>query len=182
MWSSRWSITEPRRPVRRRRPTGSRSHSRRRKASLPLRRRPSAIRTRWRDERQRQEVRAEVGRRPEEGGRVQVRRFPHCKTRTTCFLGYTKQYGMTKVSFFALGIGLSYTALDKGRCWRRTSSRPTRHWQAVEVHGPCRPEARTGFQNVPPLVKTSVLQRWADVHEDRECRLGEADASPAIAR
>ncbi|HST13726.1 MAG TPA: glycine betaine ABC transporter substrate-binding protein, partial [Gaiellaceae bacterium] len=40
--------------------------------------------------------------------------FPECKTRSTCFAGYTKQYGLTKASFVSLGTISGYVALDKG--------------------------------------------------------------------
>ena len=83
---------------------------------------------------------------------------PTCKTRTTCFLGYTKRYGITKASFFALGIGLSYTALDKGQVLAAdvfTTDPPLAKPSKYTVLAD--PKHVTGFQNVTPLVKTSVL-------------------------
>jgi osmoprotectant transport system substrate-binding protein len=83
---------------------------------------------------------------------------PTCKTRTTCFLGYTKRYGITKASFFPLGIGLSYTALDKGQVLAAdvfTTDPPLAKPSKYVVLAD--PKHVTGFQNVTPLVKTSVL-------------------------
>jgi osmoprotectant transport system substrate-binding protein len=84
---------------------------------------------------------------------------PTCKTRTTCFLGYTKQYGITKASFFALGIGLSYTALDRNQVLAAdvfTTDPPLAKPSKYTVLAD--PKHVTGFQNVTPLVKTSVLK------------------------
>ena len=84
---------------------------------------------------------------------------PTCKTRTTCFLGYTKQYGITKATFVPLGIGLSYTALDKGDVLAADVfstdpplAKPSKYTVLAD------PKHVTGFQNVTPLVKTSVLK------------------------
>ena len=84
---------------------------------------------------------------------------PTCKTRTTCFLGYTKRYGITKAKFVALGIGLSYTALDKGDVLAAdvfTTDPPLAKPSKYTVLAD--PKHVTGFQNVTPLVKTSVLK------------------------
>ena len=83
---------------------------------------------------------------------------PTCKTRTTCFLGYTKRYGITKASFVPLGIGLQYTALDKGDVLAAdvfTTDPPLAKPSKYTVLAD--PKHVTGFQNVTPLVKTSVL-------------------------
>ena len=40
--------------------------------------------------------------------------FPECKTRNTCFVGYTKQYGLTNATFVPLGSVSAYAALDAG--------------------------------------------------------------------
>lgn len=84
---------------------------------------------------------------------------PTCKTRTTCFLGYTKRYGITKASFVPLGIGLSYTALDKGQVLAADVfstdpplAKPSKYTLLTD------PKHVTGFQNVTPLVKTSVAK------------------------
>jgi osmoprotectant transport system substrate-binding protein len=83
---------------------------------------------------------------------------PTCKTRTTCFLGYTKQYGITQATFVPLGIGLSYTALDKGDVLAADVfstdpplAKPSKYTLLAD------PKHVTGFQNVTPLVKTSVV-------------------------
>jgi osmoprotectant transport system substrate-binding protein len=82
---------------------------------------------------------------------------PTCKTRTTCFLGYTKRYGITKATFVPLGIGLSYTALDKGQVLAADVfstdpplAKPSKYTLLAD------PKHVTGFQNVTPLVKSSV--------------------------
>jgi osmoprotectant transport system substrate-binding protein len=84
---------------------------------------------------------------------------PTCKTRTTCFLGYTKRYGITKATFVPLGIGLSYTALDKGQVLAADVfstdpplAKPSKYTLLAD------PKHVTGFQNVTPLVKTSVAK------------------------
>src|SRR5215467_16355052 len=41
--------------------------------------------------------------------------FPECKTRNTCFVGYTKQYGLSKATFVPLGSISAYVALDQGK-------------------------------------------------------------------
>jgi osmoprotectant transport system substrate-binding protein len=84
---------------------------------------------------------------------------PTCKTRTTCFLGYTKRYGITKATFVPLGIGLSYTALDKGQVLAADVfstdpplAKPSKYTLLAD------PKHVTGFQNVTPLVKASVAK------------------------
>jgi osmoprotectant transport system substrate-binding protein len=84
---------------------------------------------------------------------------PTCKTRTTCFLGYTKRYGITKATFVPLGIGLSYTALDKGDVLAADVfstdpplAKPSKYTVLAD------PKHVTGFQNVTPLVSTAVLK------------------------
>ena len=41
--------------------------------------------------------------------------FPECQTRNTCFVGYTKQYGLDQGDFVSLGSVSSYAALDSGK-------------------------------------------------------------------
>src|SRR2546425_1602270 len=41
--------------------------------------------------------------------------FPECKTRNTCFVGYTKQYGITNATFLPLAGISAYAALDGGK-------------------------------------------------------------------
>ena len=40
--------------------------------------------------------------------------FPECQTRNTCFVGYTKQYGLSKATFASVGSVSPYAALDSG--------------------------------------------------------------------
>jgi osmoprotectant transport system substrate-binding protein len=83
--------------------------------------------------------------------------FPECKTRNTCFLGYTKQYGLTKASFVPLA-GISvYAALDAGKIQAGDGfstdpplGKPSKYTVLAD------PKHVTGFQNVAPIVKTSV--------------------------
>jgi osmoprotectant transport system substrate-binding protein len=84
--------------------------------------------------------------------------FPECKTRNTCLVGYKKQYGLTKVSFVPLS-GISvYAALDAGTIQAGDGfstdpplGKPSKYTVLAD------PKHVTGFQNVTPLVKTSVL-------------------------
>jgi osmoprotectant transport system substrate-binding protein len=85
--------------------------------------------------------------------------FPECKTRNTCFVGYTKQYGLSKASFVSLGAISGYVALDKGDVLAADVfstdpplGKPSKYTVLAD------PKHVTGFQNVTPLVTTSVLQ------------------------
>ena len=85
--------------------------------------------------------------------------FPECKTRNTCFLGYTKQYGLTKASFVPLGSISAYVALDQGKMLAADVfstdpplGKPSKYTVLAD------PKHVTGFQNVTPLVTTSVLK------------------------
>ena len=85
--------------------------------------------------------------------------FPECKTRNTCFVGYKKQYGLKKVTFVPLAGISAYAALDSGKILAGDGfSTDPPLGEDVEVHGARRPEARHGFQNVAPIVKTSVVK------------------------
>jgi osmoprotectant transport system substrate-binding protein len=83
--------------------------------------------------------------------------FPECKTRTTCLVGYKKQYGLTKVSFVPLS-GISvYAALDSGKIQAGDGfstdpplGKPSKYTVLTD------PKHVTGFQNVAPIVKASV--------------------------
>ena len=83
--------------------------------------------------------------------------FPECKTRTTCLVGYKKQYGLSKVSFVPLA-GISvYAALDSGKIQAGDGfstdpplGKPSKYTVLKD------PKHVTGFQNVAPIVKTSV--------------------------
>jgi osmoprotectant transport system substrate-binding protein len=85
--------------------------------------------------------------------------FPECKTRNTCFLGYTKQYGITNASFFPLGSVSGYAALDAGTVLAAdvfSTDPPLGKGSKYTVLAD--PKHVTGFQNVAPIVKTSVAQ------------------------
>jgi osmoprotectant transport system substrate-binding protein len=83
--------------------------------------------------------------------------FPECKTRNTCFLGYTKMYGLTKATFVSVG-GLSpYALLDSGKVLAAdvfSTDPPLGKGSKYTVLAD--PKHVTGFQNVVPIVKASV--------------------------
>jgi osmoprotectant transport system substrate-binding protein len=85
--------------------------------------------------------------------------FPECRTRNTCLVGYKRQYGITKVSFVPLS-GISvYAALDAGKIQAgdgfSTDPPLGKGSKYVVLQDP---KHVTGFQNVAPIVKTSVLK------------------------
>jgi osmoprotectant transport system substrate-binding protein len=83
--------------------------------------------------------------------------FPECKTRNTCFLGYTKQYGLTQASFVPLAGISAYAALDAGQVLAAdvfSTDPPLGKNSKYTVLAD--PKHVTGFQNVAPIVKASV--------------------------
>jgi osmoprotectant transport system substrate-binding protein len=83
--------------------------------------------------------------------------FPECKTRTTCFLGYTKRYGLTNAKFLPLSGISAYAALDAGTVLAAdvfSTDPPLGKGSKYTVLAD--PKHVTGFQNVAPIVKTSV--------------------------
>ena len=85
--------------------------------------------------------------------------FPECKTRNTCFLGYTKQYGLTKASFVPLAGISAYAALDAGKVLAAdvfSTDPPLGKNSKYTVLAD--PKHVTGFQNVAPIVKSSVAK------------------------
>jgi osmoprotectant transport system substrate-binding protein len=85
--------------------------------------------------------------------------FPECKTRNTCFLGYTKQYGLTKASFLPLAGISAYAALDAGKVLAAdvfSTDPPLGKGSKYTVLKD--PKHVTGFQNVAPIVKTTVVK------------------------
>jgi osmoprotectant transport system substrate-binding protein len=83
--------------------------------------------------------------------------FPECKTRNTCFVGYTKQYGITKATFTPLAGISAYAALDNGSILAAdvfSTDPPLGKGSKYKVLAD--PKHVTGFQNVAPIVKTSV--------------------------
>jgi osmoprotectant transport system substrate-binding protein len=85
--------------------------------------------------------------------------FPECQTRTTCFLGYTKRYGLKSATFVPLGGVSAYTALDQGTVLAAdvfSTDPPLGKGSKYTVLAD--PKHVTGFQNVAPIVKASVAQ------------------------
>jgi len=83
--------------------------------------------------------------------------FPECQTRNTCFVGYTKQYGLKNATFSSVGSLSPYAALDAGDVLAADVfstdpplSAPSKYTVLTD------PKHVTGFQNVAPIVKTSV--------------------------
>jgi osmoprotectant transport system substrate-binding protein len=84
--------------------------------------------------------------------------FPECKTRNTCFVGYTKQYGITNATFTPLAGISAYAALDNGSILAAdvfSTDPPLGKGSKYTVLAD--PKHVTGFQNVAPIVKTSVV-------------------------
>jgi osmoprotectant transport system substrate-binding protein len=85
--------------------------------------------------------------------------FPECKTRNTCFVGYTKQYGITNATFLPLAGISAYAALDAGTVLAAdvfSTDPPLGKGSKYTVLAD--PKHVTGFQNVTPVVKTSVAK------------------------
>jgi osmoprotectant transport system substrate-binding protein len=83
--------------------------------------------------------------------------FPECKTRNTCFVGYTKQYGITNATFTPLAGISAYAALDNASILAAdvfSTDPPLGKGSKYTVLAD--PKHVTGFQNVAPIVKTSV--------------------------
>ena len=84
--------------------------------------------------------------------------FPECKTRNTCFVGYQSQYGITNAQFVPLGSISAYVALDQGKLLAADVfstdpplAKPSKYTVLAD------PKHVTGFQNVVPLVRSSVV-------------------------
>ena len=93
----------------------------------------------------------------QKAGSFKLGGFPECKTRATCFLGYTKSYGLTKASFVPLAGISAYAALDAGKVLAADVFstdppllKPSKYTVLTD------PKHVTGFQNVAPIVKASV--------------------------
>ena len=85
--------------------------------------------------------------------------FPECQTRNTCFLGYRKQYGLGKARFVPLAGISAYAALDAGEVLAAdvfSTDPPLGKNSKYTVLAD--PKHVTGFQNVAPIVKTSVAR------------------------
>jgi osmoprotectant transport system substrate-binding protein len=83
--------------------------------------------------------------------------FPECKTRNTCLVGYKRSYGLTKVQFVPLAGISAYQLLDNGQILAAdvfSTDPPLGKNSKYTVLAD--PKHVTGFQNVAPIVKTSV--------------------------
>ena len=87
--------------------------------------------------------------------------FPECKTRNTCFLGYTRQYGLTNASFLPLAGISAYAALDAGKVLAAdvfSTDPPLGKNSKYTVLAD--PKHVTGFQNVAPIAKTTLVKAY----------------------
>jgi osmoprotectant transport system substrate-binding protein len=85
--------------------------------------------------------------------------FPECQTRNTCLVGYKKQYGIGNVTFVPLASISAYTLLDQGKVLAAdvfSTDPPLGKGSKYTVLAD--PKHVTGFQNVVPIVKTSVAK------------------------
>ena len=83
--------------------------------------------------------------------------FPECKTRNTCFVGYTKQYGLKNATFVPLAGISAYAALDSGQVLAAdvfSTDPPLGKGSKYTVL--LDPRHVAGFQNVVPIVRASV--------------------------
>jgi osmoprotectant transport system substrate-binding protein len=85
--------------------------------------------------------------------------FPECQTRSTCLVGYKQHYGLTNVTFVPLASISAYTLLDQGKILAAdvfSTDPPLGKNSKYTVLAD--PKHVTGFQNVVPIVKTSVAR------------------------
>jgi osmoprotectant transport system substrate-binding protein len=83
--------------------------------------------------------------------------FAECQTRNTCFAGYTSKYGLKNASFVATST--QYVALDSGAVLAAdvfSTDPPLGKGSKYTVLAD--PKHVAGFQNVVPVVKTSVAR------------------------
>lgn len=85
--------------------------------------------------------------------------LPECQTRNTCFVGYTKQYGLSNATFVPYATTSIYTALSSGAILAGDGFstdpplvQPSKYTVLQD------PKHVTGFQNVVPIVKTSLVK------------------------
>jgi osmoprotectant transport system substrate-binding protein len=92
-------------------------------------------------------------------GSFKLAGFPECQTRNTCFLGYTKQYGLKSASFVPLASISAYTLLDQGTVLAAdvfSTDPPLGAGSKYTVLAD--PKHVTGFQNVVPIVSASAAK------------------------
>jgi osmoprotectant transport system substrate-binding protein len=83
--------------------------------------------------------------------------LPECQTRNTCFVGYTKQYGLSKATFASVGSVSPYAALDSGSVLAADVFSTDPPLAAPSKYTVLKDTKHlTGFQNVAPIVKASV--------------------------
>jgi osmoprotectant transport system substrate-binding protein len=85
--------------------------------------------------------------------------FPECKTRNTCLVGLQNQYGLKSIDFVPLSGISAYAALDSGKIVAAdvfSTDPPLGKGSKYTVLSD--PKHLFGFQNVAPIVKTSVAQ------------------------
>jgi osmoprotectant transport system substrate-binding protein len=85
--------------------------------------------------------------------------FPECQTRNTCFAGYKTAYGISNAKFVPLAGISAYAALDSGKVLAAdvfSTDPPLGKGSKYTVLSD--PKHVTGFQNVAPIVKTSVVR------------------------
>jgi osmoprotectant transport system substrate-binding protein len=90
-------------------------------------------------------------------GSFKLAGFPECQTRNTCFVGYTKQYGLSNATFVPLASISAYTLLDQGTVLAAdvfSTDPPLGENSKYTVLED--PKHVTGFQNVVPIVSTVV--------------------------
>jgi len=89
-------------------------------------------------------------------GKFKFGGYAECKTRSTCLVGYTKAYGLKHVTF--VPTQTQYVALDSGAVLAAdvfSTDPPLGKGSKYTVLSD--PKHVTGFQNVAPVVKTSVV-------------------------
>jgi osmoprotectant transport system substrate-binding protein len=92
-------------------------------------------------------------------GNFKFAAFPECQTRNTCLVGYKKAYGIANVTFVPLASISAYTLLDQGKALAAdvfSTDPPLGKGSKYTVLAD--PKHVTGFQNVVPIVKTSVAK------------------------
>ena len=117
----------------------------------------------------------------QKAGSFKLGGFPECKTRNTCFLGYTKQYGLSKASFLPLAGISTYAALDAGKVLAADVfstdpplAKPSKYTVLTD------PKHVTGFQNVAPIVKASLAQQLGSKFTDTVNAVSAKLTLPAI--
>jgi osmoprotectant transport system substrate-binding protein len=91
------------------------------------------------------------------GSKVTLGAAPEFRTRFAGLKGLQEEYGLTKMKFKPLAIGLNYQALDKGRVQTAdvfTTDGQLASGKYVVLEDP---KAIFGFQNVAPVVSQKVL-------------------------